>query len=499
MKSKNSISSIISTASTIILISGLGLWLFLGGGMAFNPGPLTAHAAENKPEIQGYQNHAEFESQCNLCHMPLKNDQAELCLQCHQNIFKEISEQTGVHSKILEVRACYVCHPDHKGRDFSPALSGAEKFDHSKTRFVLIHHQIDFDATPLTCDKCHLGIRRSVFAFDPTACTECHNEKEPEFITSHIQSYGNQCLGCHEGSDKFAEFQHSEENFALTGRHAAINCEDCHLDVNKQPRFKNLSKNCTGCHTEPAVHAGNFKDQSCDTCHTTTGWKPALIDGVSFEHTANTGFTLDKHAQSFDKTAITCAGCHGSDIHNKTTKLCFECHQLMSPSHMDKHIVQFGEDCSKCHDGVDRYKNFDHANFFLIDGAHLGLDCVKCHGEDINLAVYRGLGKTCVTCHSEPEIHIGFFGVACENCHSTSAWQPAFLKLHSFPLDHGGSEQACTTCHPNNYASYTCYSCHDHEQSNIEALHDRANISRDELDNCTSCHRTGLHQDWITP
>ena len=499
MKSKSSVSSLISLISTVILVAGLAVWLVLGGGMAFNPGPITAHAAEGKPEIQGFKNHAAFESQCNLCHLPFSNDQATLCLKCHQNISSEITDGVGVHAKIIDVRACYACHPDHKGREFSPALSGAKKFDHSNTHFVLIHHQIDFNATPLTCEKCHLGIKRSVFAFDPSACIDCHKEKNLDFITSHVENYGNQCLECHEGSDQFAEFKHSTENFALTGRHATLECIACHLDSNRQPHFKDLTNNCNGCHSEPSIHAGNFKDQSCDTCHSTDGWKPAKIDGANFEHFANTGFTLAKHTESFDKSPITCRNCHGDDIHNKSEGKCLECHQLMSPSHMEKHIVQFGEKCASCHDGVDRYKNFDHKSFFILDGAHIGLECTKCHGNDISTAVYRGLGNTCITCHAEPEIHTGFFGLACEDCHSTSAWRPAFLKLHNFPLDHGGSEQTCTTCHPNNYATYTCYTCHDHEQSKIEATHIQANINRDELPNCTNCHKTGLHNDWTTP
>lgn len=499
MKSKSSVSTIVTAVSTITLIAGLAVWLILGGGQAFSPGLITAHAAAGKPELKGYKNHAEFENQCQLCHLPLQSDQANLCMNCHQNIATEISSQSGLHAKILDVRNCFNCHPDHKGRDFSPALSGAEKFDHSKTKFNLLRHQIDFNATPLTCAKCHLGISRSIFAFDHTSCTNCHAEKDTSFMTSHTQNYGTQCLTCHDGNDSFADFIHSDANFALTGRHAALKCEGCHLDKNNQPQFSSLVAECASCHEEPAVHAGNFPGQTCDSCHSTDGWKPVKIDGAPFEHFAQTGFTLDKHTQSYDHSNMTCRSCHGTDIHNKTAPKCYECHNTMSPSHMADHDTKFNRNCSGCHDGVDRYKDFEHAKFFVIDGAHFGIECADCHGSDINTAVYKGLGKACVTCHKEPEIHQGFFGLACEDCHSTKAWQPAMLTLHDFPLDHGGVEQTCITCHPNSYTTYNCYACHDHVQSEIEATHDKQNISRDELPNCTSCHPTGLHEDWVKP
>ncbi len=411
----------------------------------------------------------------------------------------EISTTTGLHAKILDVRNCFNCHPDHRGKDFSPALAGAEKFDHSKTRFVLIRHQIDYSATPLTCEKCHPAIQRSVFAFDDTACTNCHAEKDKKFMTDHVQSYGTNCLTCHEGSDHFAQFSHETSKFPLTGTHATIACEKCHLDANHQAHFTDLSTNCTGCHTEPLIHQGNFVGQTCDTCHTTTTWAPAQIDGKPFDHFSQTGFSLAKHTQGYDKSNLTCLNCHGTDIHSDTAGRCVDCHQKADPDFMTKHIAQFGAECSKCHDGVDRYKNFNHNLFFVLDGAHVGLDCTKCHGADVATAVYRGLGQSCITCHQEPDIHKGFFGLACQNCHTTTAWRPAMLKFHDFPLNHGGAEQACATCHPNTYTNYTCYSCHEHQQTKIEASHDAQNISREKLVNCYECHPTGLHQDWLNP
>ncbi len=499
MNRKASLSTLISLIVTSLLVLGLVGWLVFIGGTVFSPGPVTARAAADKPDIKGFKNHAEFENQCNLCHQPLQNDQATLCLDCHKNVDTEIQKNQGLHAKIADVRKCFNCHPDHKGRDFSPLQAGAARFDHTQTKFSLVRHQVNYNAAPLECVDCHQGMQKDIFIAEDTSCINCHAEKDKSFMTAHVDNYGTNCLFCHDGSDHFADFEHAKSKFPLTGTHATIACEKCHLDNNHQPRFQNISKDCTSCHTEPTIHQGNFKGQSCDSCHNTTSWKPAKIDGKDFEHFTQTGFTLAKHSKNYDQTDMTCVNCHGSDIHNKTAAKCLECHQSASPDFMAKHVNQFGNNCSGCHDGVDRYKNFNHAQFFILDGAHIGVDCTKCHGADVSTAVYKGLGSACITCHQEPDIHKGFFGLACQNCHTTSAWRPAMLKLHDFPLDHGGVDLQCKTCHPDSYTTYTCYTCHDHIQAEIEASHVKANIAKDQLVYCFKCHPTGKHQDWITP
>jgi len=98
----------------------------------------------------------------------------------------------------------------------------------------------------------------------------------------------------------------------------------------------------------------------------------------------------------------------------------------------------------------------------------------------------------CVECHAEPEIHAGVFGTQCQSCHTSTAWSPAQLQVHNFPIAHGEQgDQACAVCHPNVYFEYTCYVCHDHQPGPIQEKHFQEGISFQDLPNCAQCHPDG--------
>jgi hypothetical protein len=162
---------------------------------------------------------------------------------------------------------------------------------------------------------------------------------------------------------------------------------------------------------------------------------------------------------------------------------------------MADHQEQFGDDCMVCHDGVDRLSNFDHANFFPLDGKHSSIQCLDCHAEK----VFRGTPTECWQCHTEPEVHSGVFGLKCSYCHSTEAWSPASLRQHSFPLNHGVDDQnlqlQCDVCHGTNYIDYTCYYCHDHQPSEIIQSHQAIGITEQDLPACINCHPSGTLEE----
>ena len=137
-------------------------------------------------------------------------------------------------------------------------------------------------------------------------------------------------------------------------------------------------------------------------------------------------------------------------------------------------------------------KNFDHAQFFPLDGQHTNVDCVKCHVDK----KFKGTPKECVGCHAEPKVHAGLFGADCASCHTTTAWTPARLTQHKFPLDHGGQgEIACAVCHVSKYTEYTCYGCHDHEPTRTAQQHAEQNLSAERLLECAKCHPSGLKEE----
>jgi hypothetical protein len=131
---------------------------------------------------------------------------------------------------------------------------------------------------------------------------------------------------------------------------------------------------------------------------------------------------------------------------------------------------------------------FNHEAIFPLDGKHADIPCQDCHAGQ----VFAGTPKACAQCHAEPAIHAGFFGLDCQYCHTSQAWSPALLRMHSFPLDHGEEgEVACQTCHTGGYVEYTCYGCHEHEPGDIVEKHQEEGIQDEALLDCVVCHPAG--------
>jgi hypothetical protein len=482
MKRINPVGSVFGIGLTILLFAGLGFSLWIGRGLAFSPGAVTDKSNGN--QINGFSSHAAFEKQCRNCHEPLTSTLAQKCLSCHADVSQQAQSRLGVHSKIANLDQCASCHPDHKGRNFDPTLASLQLFDHSKTTFSLDWHQENYDATPMECKACHRNDNYSII--DNQTCLDCHASHEAGFGQTHVEDFGANCLGCHDGKDRMRDFDHQTTGYALVGQHLQARCTACH----KTSDLKNTPQNCSDCHAEPAMHKGLFQ-QSCETCHTPAAWKPASLDGQAFEHLATTGFSLALHQADYSNQVITCTSCHPQDLKILALQTCIDCHSQHDPVFMTDHQAQYGSKCMVCHDGVDRLHNFEHANFFALDGRHASLQCTDCHANQ----VYRGTPSACSDCHKEPEIHAGVFGLQCADCHTTEAWSPATLRQHTFPLNHGlkdqGVQLACDTCHGSNYIEYTCYNCHEHQVNEITKTHLEAGIADQDIPACAKCHPDG--------
>jgi hypothetical protein len=473
---------------TILIFLALGISFFSNGNAMFSPGELSAKNATGK-QSGGFESHAAFEEECERCHAPLETIQADLCVRCHTNIMQQVADELGTHARIGQISDCRVCHPDHRGRDFDPTAAAFPLFDHELTRFTLTWHQVDYDLAPMMCNNCHQ--QTNGFGLKTEACQDCHTEYDPEFVAAHLQTFGDNCLACHDGSGNLSNFDHSATRFPLLGQHDQIQCTACHIDG----AFDTLSTACADCHAEPEIHAGLFSI-NCETCHTPAAWSAlASLDGGAFDHFEQTQFSLNRHQRDYADQLMNCARCHTSPDGVQIRfdlQFCVTCHTTEDAAFMVAHQAEFGPDCLACHDGVDRMHDFDHARFFLLDGAHAEASCTTCHID----RVFSGTPSECAACHSEPEIHAGLFGLQCESCHSTIAWSPAQMVAHTFPLDHG--EQglvACETCHVERYTEYTCYECHEHEPGEILSEHLEEGISQAELADCMACHPDGREHD----
>ncbi len=486
---------------SLALLVGLAVALRLKGGLAFSPGSLSA---QSRPGLRlgGFASHADLEKECKRCHQPLQTAQAALCLECHQGVRQEIEAQSALHGQIAGVQRCVLCHADHRGRDYDLNQEALAHFDHSLARFDLIWHQVNYDATPMACEACHVRGSQG-FAFSAASCADCHAGKDPAFLRQHVQDFGEGCLECHDGLDTLARFDHAATGFPLTEKHAALRCVACHSPERRsaavsQPvparglfppghPFQPIASECVACHAEPDLHRGVF-DQDCAACHRTAGWRPASLDGASFDHETDAGFSLKRHARDYAGNAISCTACHSGGVRSFQPADCAACHTEHDAAFMAGHTEKYGPACQDCHDGVDRMRNFDHARLFPLDGRHAEIGCQDCHAG----FKFRGTPRACVECHAEPQIHAGFFGLKCESCHTTQAWTPAFLRFHNFPLDHGSQGQvSCQTCHPSNYVEYTCYGCHEHQPDPMATQHARLDLTPAELLACARCHPDG--------
>lgn len=473
--------------STLILVIGLSLGVFVKGGSAFSPGDLSA--VNNSGQAKGgFMNHAEFGNGCTQCHGPFTGVEAERCETCHENVGQQRKEASGLHGRLENVEKCTRCHLDHRGHEYDLTTDAIANFDHELTGFSLRLHEEDYNGRTLNCASCHQD--ETNFAVDTAKCEVCHTDDAPEFMAVHTDAFGSDCVSCHDGYDSTTDYtiEDHAQVFVLVGAHATTSCEDCHAGG----QFQGISQECVACHSEPASHQGLF-GTDCAQCHSEEGWQPATLEGSAFNHNRDTRFSLVNHVVNYDDTEFSCRTCHINEgDFSFADNQCTDCHSTADPDFMVQHIAQFGEDCLACHDGTGEMANFDHNSIWPLDGKHAAIECTACH---VN-RVFKGTPTECVDCHQEPAIHAGLFGTDCAKCHTAQAWQPARLSEHSFPLNHGGrGEIPCETCHVSKYTEYTCYNCHEHDKAKVEREHREEGISPAELANCVECHPTGRENE----
>ncbi len=142
---------------------------------------------------------------------------------------------------------------------------------------------------------------------------------------------------------------------------------------------------------------------------------------------------------------------------------------------------------------------FDHNNTaFQLTGAHTTAQCALCH---VN-GQFHGTPTDCWSCHqgnfnqtTNPNHVTAQFSHACNDCHSTTAWQPASFDhgATAFPLTGAHTTVNCTQCHINNVYTGTptaCYACH---QDDFEGVTDPNHVTNQFDHDCTVCHST---VDW---
>jgi hypothetical protein len=361
---------------------------------------------------------------CKSCHVNgyLKFDHT-ICVTCHQQINADFM---NIHLQAYGEN-CLACHD---GVD-----TYNHNFDHSKVAF-----QLTGKHAPLDCPACHTGARSiDDMKATPQDCSSCHAKDD-----AHQGQLGTDCGACHTTNGWTpASFDHAKSKFPLTGAHASITCNQCHLNN----VFTPLPTDCYSCHAKDDAHKGQF-GTDCSVCHTTTAWLPA-----TFDHTKTRFPLTGAHA------TIDCSQCHINLVFTTLPTDCYSCH-----AKDDAHSGQFGTDCGTCHSTTAWLPaTFDHSRTkFPLTGAHVSLSCTKCHVNNN----FTNLSSACSSCHADPAFHAGLFtNMSCDQCHNTSAWSPASFNLeHPNSCGEGGCVNhegaTCNDCHTDNLMTATCLKCH---------------------------------------
>ena len=372
------------------------------------------------------------------------------------------------------------------------------------------------------CNRCHTaigtqrangkGLHGRLPAADLDRCGSCHGDHHGD-AAPLIANHAFARVGIAEAN----AYDHRDVAFTLTGAHAPLTCERCHVHANDEEpppkgRFLGLSQQCTSCHDDQ--HKGAY-GPDCASCHgQEEPWKKA----PKFPHAE---FALqDAHGK------VECKACHEENSAHAVAALrekpqpvraCAVCHADPHGSgglQIQALRLANSADCSRCHTATawkaESFTPARHAEFGLaLLAAHAKAPCAACHGDPKQAPRWQGSAPAlaeCAACHEHPHgsslmtAAVAAVGPAkgCAGCHKDSdqdfrggAMPSALHAATGFPLVAPHAEVACAACHQG-VAKATrfpgrkpeeCRACHEdvhRGQFDLEARYQQ----------CTACHRT---------
>lgn len=398
------------------------------------------------------------------------------CQKCHGP--KEAGG--AAHYKELSFAGCQGCHTDpHRGAFQEAKFKGtcdschttggwktnrpATGFNHSGTAFPLTGKHAD-----KACGVCH---KSSDFkkAIAHERCQDCHEDAHNRQFVG--RAGGADCGACHKDTgfkpSRFDREAHRQAAFALEGKHATVQCGECHQPEGKGAVYKSGKLICSACHSD--AHGGEFRRvaNKCDLCHEQTGFEQTKFTVARHEETK---FPLTgKHA------SVKCVACHktlvgspapvnGKYAGSGQPRQYHFASQTCTACHTDPH--QTGLKCESCHT-TQQWNTllprdsggFDHSSTgFKLEAAHQGPTCVQCHVASAVAAravpVFAKTPGRCSDCHQGKDIHRGQFLTGqrerdCSSCHTSTAWKTVKFDHDSaqFTLDRAHRYVACAKCH----------------------------------------------------
>ena len=434
------------------------------GGSMFSPGTLNAQPGN---VLGGVASHADIGGKCGACHVAPWSQVTmdDRCSTCHVDVALEMLDPASVHGRMMRIdpRAmCRTCHPEHHGSNGLLTVLEGWQFPHEVSRFSLKSHQFTAEKEPFLCADCH---GEDVMQFDVQTCTKCHISMDMEFMVNHEVAFGDRCLECHDGVERYGhDFDHNKFAFNLEGKHAGLMCSRCHIQSTSITALQATSQDCFSCHAKDDPHQGSL-GPDCAMCHSPEEWSSSI-----FDHNRSVFKLTGAHMQ------VVCELCHVNAVFKDTPQDCFSCHQQI-----DLHMGQFGAACGQCHTTTAwKPAQFDHnTTGFPLTGSHVNVECKACHIE----GVYKNTPRDCFSCHAARDVHNGQYGRNCGACHQTMTWSRAAFDHNNtvFPLIGNHVRVSCLSCHINgNFkgTSMNCFSCHAKDD------HHNGQFGQD----CSTCH-----------
>jgi hypothetical protein len=429
---------------------------------------LPAHAQMSPGPLARPHQELDTPLQCFACHGKAKGSMNDRCLDCHKDIAWLLQNDRGYHAR-RKADACATCHPDHAGRDLELVRwpdGSADKFDHNSTGWSL-----EGKHAATKCRDCHTA----KYVVSPAAklskrkdpsqgwigldreCKSCHED-------IHRGSLGPDCRTCHGLSawKPATSFDHNKTDYPLTGKHAPVKCEKCHMVAGQEkPVYKPLPHaECTPCHVDP--HAGRL-GPTCAKCHVTDSFHTVAPAG--FDHGKTRYPLIGKHL------SVKCAQCHDPVTawgKKPLFESCMSCHK---DQHAGKAtILGRAIECAACH-RVEGFRvpvysvELHQSARYPLEGRHQKVACEACHLKNPPGVAAGSLGAAgvqlrpsfarCLDCHRDD--HGGQLasrpgGAACEPCHSVAGWKPSLFGVaqHAklkLPLEGRHAKIECAACH----------------------------------------------------
>jgi hypothetical protein len=254
--------------------------------------------------------------------------------------------KAAAHDGFVDDMDCSACHTADGWQ--LAATAGASGFDHDRTGFALRGAHVQ-----TRCTGCHPS--RAGKARPVAVCESCHRDP-------HQGRNDGACAECHAAtawSDTGTLEQHRRTRMPLTGRHAVLDCTQCHRRTGERA-FSDVPADCYACHraeyhaaTIHPVHDGSAGSaafsRDCGRCHRTSGWQPAIAPPGIMARLARTARPADHDARFVLTTGshrtAECGACHADPRRTQLVR-CDGCHQ--NPALRAQHRMPVSRSTAAC-------------------------------------------------------------------------------------------------------------------------------------------------------